>query len=178
MLTDQAAMSLEVRDAGTGRTLSSRSLGTMPAGIHTVPLVAADLAGAGRGRDLTLRVSAVSSYADGPSDVAQATFRAEGAVLGALPDRPILLGSTPNPMTETTRIAMVLPDLGGRRVTLGVYDASGRRLKTWTGGFSPGLNEITWDGTDDRGHALGAGVYFYRLDLGGSRETGRIALVR
>lgn len=178
MLTDQAALSLEVRDGASGRTLSSRTLGTMPAGLHTIPLVPADLAGARQGHDLTLRVSAVSSYADGPSDVAQATFQADGAGIGALPDHPILLGSTPNPMTESTRIAMVLPDLGGRRVTLGVYDASGRRLKTWTGGFTPGPNEITWDGTDDRGHALGAGVYFYRLDLGASRETGRISLVR
>jgi hypothetical protein len=178
MLTDQAALSLEVRDAASGRTLSSRALGTMPAGLHTVALTPADLAGAGRSHDLTLRVTAVSSYADGPSDVAQATFQAQGTGVTAVPDRPILLGSTPNPMTESTRIAMVLPDLGGRRVTLGVYDASGRRLRTWSGGFSPGLNEIAWDGTDDHGHALRAGVYFYRLDLGEARATGRIALVR
>jgi len=178
LLTDQAALSLEVRDAASGRTLSSRALGTMPAGLHTVALTPADLAGAGTSRDLTLRVTAVSCYADGPSDVAQATFQAQGAGGASLPERAILLGSTPNPMTERTRIAMVLPDLGGRRVTLGVYDASGRRLRTWNGGFSPGLNEIVWDGTDDRGHALKAGVYFYRLDLGEARETGRIALVR
>jgi hypothetical protein len=129
-----------------------------------------------RGRDLTLRVTAVSSYADGPSDVAQATFQANEN--GALPQRPVLLGSTPNPMTETTRIALVLPEVGGRRVSLGIFDASGRRLRTWSGGFTPGLNEVTWDGTDDRGRSVGAGVYFYRLELDGSRETGRIALVR
>jgi len=178
LLTDQARLSLEVRDAANGRTLSSRALGTMAAGLHTVPLQAADLAGASAGRDLLVRVSAASSYADGPTDVAQAHFVSQGASGAGLPDRPILLGSTPNPMTTTTRIAMVLPDFGTARVALGVYDASGRRLKTWTGGFTPGANEIVWDGTDDRGRALGAGVYFYRLDLGRERETGRISLVR
>lgn len=178
LLTDQAKLSLEVRDAGNGRTLSSRTLGTMAAGLHTVPLVAADFAGVQPGRDLLVRVSAASSYADGPTDAAQAHFLAQSGSAAALPERPILLGSTPNPMTTTTRIAMVLPDFGTQRVTFGVYDASGRRLRTWSGGFTPGLNEIVWDGSDDRGHALGAGVYFYRLDLAGSRETGRIALVR
>jgi len=178
LLTDQAKLSLEVRDAGNGRTLSSRALGTMAAGLHTVPLVAADFAGASPGRDLLVRVSAASSYADGPTDVAQAHFVSQNGGGAALPARPILLGSTPNPMTTTTRIAMVLPDFGTQRVMLGIYDASGRRLRTWSGGFTPGMNEIVWDGTDDRGKALGAGVYFYRLDLAGSRESGRIALVR
>lgn len=178
LLTDRAALSLEVRDASSGRTLSSHPLGTMAAGFHTVPLTAADLAGAPAGRELRLRLAAVSSYPDGPTDVAQATFQAQGAGAAGLPARPVLLGSAPNPMTTSTRIAMVLPDLGGRRATLGVYDAAGRRLRSWSDGLHPGLNEVEWDGTDERGRALGAGVYFYRLELGGTRELGRIALVR
>jgi len=89
----------------------------------------------------------------------------------------VLLGSTPNPMTTSTRIAMVLPASGAARATLGMYDASGRRVRAWSG-FSPGLNEVEWDGTDDRGHPARAGVYFYRLDLNSVRATGRIALVR
>ena len=177
-LTDRAAVTLQVSDAASGRTLASRPLGTLAAGIHSVALRPEDLAGAGRGRDLMLRVSAVSSYAEGPSDVAQTRFQVSGEGQIALPDRPILLGSSPNPMTVSTRIALVLPDPGGRRVTLAMYDASGRRLRTWSGGFSPGLNEIEWDGTDDAGRAARAGVYFYRLELGALRETGRIALVR
>jgi hypothetical protein len=177
-LTDRAAVSLQVTDATSSRALSHRPLGTLAAGLHTVPLTAADLAGAGTGRELLLRVSAVSSYTDGPSDVAQTRFTAQGAGSASLPDRPILLGSSPNPMKESTRIAMVLPDFGAQRVSLGVFDAAGRRLRTWNDGFTPGLNEIVWDGTDDRGQPVRAGVYFYKLELGGTRELGRIALVR
>ena len=157
--------------------LANRSLGALAAGLHTVPLAPEDLSGAGGGRDLVLKLSAVSSYANGPSDAAQARFQLSGTGDVALPSRPVLLGSTPNPMTTSTRIAMVLPASGAARATLGMYDASGRRVRAWSG-FSPGLNEVEWDGTDDHGHAARAGVYFYRLELLGMRETGRIALVR
>ena len=177
-LTDRAAVRFQVSDGASGRTLASRALGTLGAGVHTVELTPEDLTGAGRGRELTLRVWAVSSYADGPSDVALARFNVNGSGAIALPARPILLGCSPNPMTVSTRIALVLPEIGTRRVALAVFDASGRRLRTWSGGFSPGLNEIEWDGTDDRGQAVRAGVYFYRFELDGMRESGRIALVR
>jgi hypothetical protein len=177
-LTDRAAVRLEISDASSGRMLASRPLGALAAGLHTVPLAPEDLMGAGSGRDLVLKLSAVSSYANGPSDVAQTRFQVSGQGEVALPNRPILMGSTPNPMSVSTRIAMVLPALGTQGVTLGMFDASGRRLRTWRGGFSPGLNEVEWDGTDDHGRAVRAGVYFYRLELGAMRETGRIALVR
>lgn len=177
-LTDRAAVRLEITDASSGRTLASRPLGALAAGLHTVPLLLEDLGGAGNGRDLVLKLSAVSSYANGPSDVAQTRFQVSGGGAIALPNRPILLGSSPSPMTVSTRIAMVLPAAGAQRVKLGMYDASGRRLRTWSGGFAPGLNEIDWDGTDDQGRAVRAGVYFYRLELGEARETGRVALVR
>jgi len=176
-LTDRAAVTLRISDGSSGRMLANRSLGALPAGLHTVPLGTEDLRGAGSGRDLVLKLSAVSSYANGPSDAAQTRFQLSGAGDAALPSRPVLLGSTPNPMTTSTRIAMVLPASGAARATLGMYDASGRRVRAWSG-FSPGLNEVEWDGTDDHGHAARAGVYFYRLELLGMRETGRIALVR
>jgi hypothetical protein len=124
-----------------------------------------------------LKLSAASSYANGTSDAAQARFQVSGDGAIALPSRPVLMGCTPSPMTASTRIAMVLPAAGAHRATLAMYDATGRRLRAW-GGFTPGFNEIEWDGTDDGGHPVGAGVYFYRLELNGAREAGRIALVR
>ena len=176
-LTDRAAVTLHVSDAKTGRPLANRSLGALPAGLHTVPLQPDDLMGATSGRDLQLKVTAISSYPNGPSDAAQTQFQISGNGEIALPNRPILMGSTPNPMTVSTRIAMVLPADGAHRATLGMFDASGRRLRTWSN-FSPGLNEIEWDGTNDQGHPARAGVYFFRLELNGIRESGRVALVR
>lgn len=177
-LTDRATVRLEVTDASSGRSLASRSLGALPAGLHTVPLAPGDLAGAGSGRDLVLRMSAVSSYANGPSDAAQTRFHASGAGTVAFPDRPVMMGCSPNPMTVSTRIAMVLPATGLERATLGMFDATGRKLRSWRGGFTAGLNEIEWDGRDDQGREVRAGVYFYRFELDGARESGRVALVR
>ena len=81
-------------------------------------------------------------------------------------------------MTVSTRIAFVLPAAGLEGVTLRLFDASGRRLRTFDRAFSPGLNEVVWDGTDDRGRPLGPGVYYYRLELAGQRFTRSIILVR
>ena len=35
----------------------------------------------------------------------------------------------------------------------------------------PGAYAITWDGRDDGGHPVAAGVYFYRLEGGGTSST-------
>jgi len=45
-------------------------------------------------------------------------------------------------------------------------------------GFAAGMNDVDWDGTDDSGQALKAGLFFYRLDVGRQSFTRRIALVR
>jgi hypothetical protein len=47
-----------------------------------------------------------------------------------------------------------------------------------TGHATPGLNQIIWNGTDDRGASVGSGVYFYRLELGGERLVSRMVLVK
>lgn len=177
-LTDRADVAIEVADAGSGRALARRSVGTLAAGVHTVALEPRDMRGASGGHDLLLRVTAASSYANGPSDAAQARFRTGNGGAAVLPARPILLGNTPNPMTVSTRIAFVLPAAGLEGVTLRLFDASGRRLRTFDRAYSPGLNEVVWDGTDDRGRALNAGVYYYRLELAGQRWTRSIVLVR
>jgi hypothetical protein len=59
-----------------------------------------------------------------------------------------------------------------------VFDASGRQLRAFERGFTPGFNEVTWDATDARGHRASAGVYFYRLEVGSSSFTRKLVLVR
>jgi flagellar hook assembly protein FlgD len=52
-------------------------------------------------------------------------------------------------------------------VSLEVFDAGGRRVATVFSGFQPqGQHQAAWDGRDDDGRAVGAGVYFYRLWAG------------
>ena len=41
-----------------------------------------------------------------------------------------------------------------------------------------GSREITWNGEDDSGRAVAAGVYVCRLKAGGLVETGRMVLLK
>lgn len=176
-LTDQARIALEVRSGSDGRVLGRRDLGTLPAGSHVVPLRAADLGDAAGDTPLVLRLDAASSYADGPTETVQASFRLDGgAVVSAA--RPMLVGNAPNPAAPETRITFVLPAGHSGSATLRLFDAQGRRVRGFDRSFSPGLNDVVWDGTGDDGHPVRAGVYFYRLDVGELHFTRRLVLVR
>jgi len=124
---------------------------------------------------VVLRVSAASSYANGPVATAQASFRSGG---GVAPARAMLLGNAPNPVSPTTWISFLLPNGATDHVALRVFDARGRLVRTFDHAFSPGLNEVLWDGTDNRGSRVGAGVYFYRLDVSQQRFNGKMVVVR
>jgi hypothetical protein len=178
VLTDHANVSFEVHDQSTGRLLGSRSLGPLDAGVHDVALTPADLRGADVTRDLSLRLTATSGYAGSPTAISQASFRASGDPAALLPSKPLLLGSTPNPVRASARIDFLLPGGPGARVSLRIFDAQGRRVRTYEGGFSPGLNEVAWDGTDERGHGVMAGVYFYRLQVGEEQFTRSLVYLR
>ena len=49
-------------------------------------------------------------------------------------------------------------------VTLALFDVAGRRVRQITAGtVSAGEHAVIWDGNDDAGHPVGAGVYLYQL---------------
>ena len=56
-----------------------------------------------------------------------------------------------------------------------VYDAMGRSVRRLVEGTMqlPGPYAISWDGRDDGGHLVAAGVYFYRLEGGNAASTMR-----
>lgn len=170
-LTDQADVTMDVLDASDGRVRHHASLGTLGAGAHVMALPASATGGASAS-NVSVRLTAVSSYPDHASDVAQS-----GGPAGVAVAQAMLLGNTPNPGTPT-RIRFLLPAASAARATLGIFDASGRRVRFFDGGFAPGLNEVFWNGADDRGHNVRAGVYFYRLDVADRRLTKSLVVVR
>jgi DNA-binding beta-propeller fold protein YncE len=174
MLTDQANVTLDVSEAASGRAVAHRSVGVMPAGSHSIALGDEDMRGSG---DLVLRLSAASSYPDGKTVAAQAHFQGTGGTATTLPSRPILMANTPNPVELTTRITFVLP-AGADRATLEVLDAAGRRVRLLGNAFSPGLNEVVWNATNDRGVSVPAGIYFYRLQVDRQDFTRKLMVVR
>jgi hypothetical protein len=89
-----------------------------------------------------------------------------------------LAQNAPNPATAggTTTIRFGLAR--GGAVALDVFDPQGRRVRRLaSGAFPAGLHQAAWDGRDDHGAPLGAGLYFYRLSTPEGRFEKRMALL-
>ncbi|HET6347676.1 MAG TPA: FlgD immunoglobulin-like domain containing protein [Candidatus Krumholzibacteria bacterium] len=85
--------------------------------------------------------------------------------------------SAPNPFRESTSITVDLAE--ATTASLSVYDAAGRRVATLASGpRAAGTYEFSWNGTDDRGRRVAAGVYFYRLQAGKHVYSRKVLLVR
>ena len=177
-LGDRATVTFEVIDLANARRLARRTTVPLDAGTHTLALFPDGVPETAAAADLMVRLTAISSYPEGPSHAVQTRLRLNGSGPGAVPSRAVLFGNSPNPAAPVTRIAFLLPATPTGRVGLSVIDAQGRRVRTLHGEFAAGLNEVMWDGTDDRGRALEAGVYFSRLDIGEAHFAERMVLVR
>ena len=82
----------------------------------------------------------------------------------------------PNPFNPSTLIPYQLA--ASSYVRLEVFNLLGQRIATLVEGErSAGSHAAVWDATDASGQAVGAGVYLYRLTVGGAHQTGRMVLV-
>ena len=94
----------------------------------------------------------------------------------ALPARFELGANYPNPFNPSTLIPYQLA--ASSHVRLEVFNLLGQRIATLVEGERPaGVHTAVWDATDASGQAVGAGVYLYRLTVGGDSQTGRMVLV-
>jgi subtilisin family serine protease len=83
----------------------------------------------------------------------------------------------PNPFNPSTRIAFSVADPG--HVELGVYDLSGRLVRTLVSGQrGVGDYHVTWDGRNAEGGRAPSGLYFYRLQTGGQTISRKMTLVK
>jgi hypothetical protein len=96
----------------------------------------------------------------------------------ALPRHAMLQWAMPNPFQGRTVLAYDLPREG--RVSLRIYDVSGRLVRTLVSGAVQGAghHSIEWDGSDVAGATTGAGLYFGRLEAGGESDVRRLVRVR
>lgn len=83
----------------------------------------------------------------------------------------------PNPFNGGTSINYVIRKAGV--ITLTIYNILGQNVQTLETGYrSVGAYQTSWEGTDQSGHPLASGVYFYRLETGDGAETRQMILVR
>jgi hypothetical protein len=95
----------------------------------------------------------------------------------SLPSRVALAAPWPNPAMESARFALAMPR--DARVSLGIIDAGGRRVRSLVSGSLPaGDHTRVWDLRDDSGHRVAPGLYFAALEVDGARITRRFAVVR
>ncbi len=62
--------------------------------------------------------------------------------------------------------------------SLTIYNATGRMIKQWDHTTIQQSNHISWDGTDNAGKKLPAGIYFVQLGNDESRENEKLILLR
>ena len=63
-------------------------------------------------------------------------------------------------------------------VNLTVYDITGTKVKILLSTQKQhGYHSVIWDGTDDSGHELAAGVYFIQLTTRNFNKTKKIVLI-
>ena len=79
-----------------------------------------------------------------------------------LPSDYVLYPNYPNPFNPATTIEFALPRREPVRIV--VYDLLGRSVRELTNAtLEPGRHSISWDGRDDHGRQVAAGMYIYRL---------------
>ncbi|RKX68664.1 hypothetical protein DRP43_05270, partial [candidate division TA06 bacterium] len=92
-------------------------------------------------------------------------------------NRITLFENEPNPLTTNTTIRFFMNKKS--KVTLKIYNSSGRLVKTLIDGkMNAGYNEIEWDGRNANNEKLISGVYFCRLTSGSVNRTRKLVLMR
>ncbi len=95
----------------------------------------------------------------------------------ALPDQFALLNNFPNPFNPSTTIIYQLARPA--HVTLTIWNIRGQKIRTLVEETKPrGTYEVKWDGKDEQGLVVPAGLYFYRLQAGGFSMTRRMILLK
>lgn len=95
----------------------------------------------------------------------------------SLPSAFALEQNYPNPFNPSTTINFSLPESGPVRLEL--FNSLGQSVAVLAdGNYGAGEHQITWHGTDNTGHSVGSGVYFYRLSDGASSCTRKMLLLK
>ncbi len=83
----------------------------------------------------------------------------------------------PNPFNPTTTIKYQLHKDG--KVTLQIYDVLGRLVRTLVNmKQAAGYYDLCWDGKNDRGQSVPAGLYFYGIQAGEFRAVKKLLLIK
>jgi hypothetical protein len=118
------------------------------------------------------RIQGTQLVRDPPSDVEEA--RNEGPKFAAYELSPMV----PNPVSGQQAVISYQLPIGGR-ATLAIYNNLGQKVRILIDQvYPPGRFTTLWDGRNDSGRKVPAGVYFIRFEAGAFRATEKAVLLR
>ena len=148
---------LELRAERAGKGQQART--------YTIVLTALDAAG----NQLATATVALQVVHDQGAAKLVGSFAGEDAAFG--------VANFPNPFNPETVLQYVLPEAGV--VRLAVYNATGQRVRDLVNAYQGvGAYQVLWDGRDASGRTVSAGLYFYRLQVGGQVAVGKMLLTK
>jgi len=96
----------------------------------------------------------------------------------ASPPASELSQNVPNPFRDLTLFPVSTTRAGP--VRLSIYDPQGRLVRRLLDSerLDPGRHGVSWDATDDRGHALPSGTYFCQFEAGERPTVMKLVVLR
>jgi len=130
----------------------------------------------------------IASWADdrsGNADIFAQNINTDGT-LGYSPqaldpeqnDNRYQVYAQPNPFRNSTSIHLFTTELT-ENTEISIYNVKGQHIKTLPSFPNPcsGMHQVVWNGKDEQGNNLGAGVYFYKTD-GNDEYIGKIVKLK
>jgi hypothetical protein len=123
----------------------------------------------------------VVNFWDAPSDsvalhytyAAQEVSQSSAAATAAQ-----LVTTFPNPFQNSTRVLFNTPR-DGSACTIRIFDMAGRLVRTlFEDAVYSGLHQVVWDGKDEIGKQVSAGVYLVRLESGFQMQTDKVMFLK
>jgi flagellar hook assembly protein FlgD len=99
------------------------------------------------------------------------TIHARGA---GLP--PVKVKVFPNPTAEGA--TFLIRAAGQEPTRASLFDAQGRRVRSFEAVRGEGFHTVDWDGADQAGNRVSTGVYFLKVTGPGGNAKARVVLVR
>jgi len=97
--------------------------------------------------------------------------------LKAIPTVYALRQNFPNPFNPTTTIEYSIPQSGN--VNLVIYNMAGQKVRTLVNELQlASYKKVVWDGKNDMGETVGAGMYFYKLVSGNFSKIQKMTLIK
>jgi len=95
----------------------------------------------------------------------------------SIPITYVLHQNYPNPFNPITTLSYDLPE--DALVNITIYDMMGRQIRTLINNQqTAGYRSVQWNGTNDNGSPVSAGLYLYTIQAGDFRQTKKMVLLK